>query len=109
MTGQHLVLCEGPDVEGTLRGAYARYLAGRYRQFLTLGSELPTGLSGAHGQVVDLLDRALATDERQLLSCFASPAVSKLLRPPRRKAWRRHQSHAGAQSSSSKLRCRNYR
>jgi len=80
MTGQHLVLCEGPDVEGTLRGAYARYLAGRYRQFLTLGSALPTALSGAHGQVVDLLDGALATDERQLLSCFASPAIGTPLR-----------------------------
>ena len=81
MTGRHLVLCEAPAGDaGAFRAAYARYLATRYRQFLTLGSGLPTELRAAHDQVVDLMDRALATDERQVLSCFASPAVSTPLR-----------------------------
>ena len=77
MTGHHLVLCDAPAEDAAaFRAAYARYLAARYRQFLTLGSVLPTELRAAHGQVVDLMDRALATDERQVLSCFASPPVT---------------------------------
>src|SRR5207244_5513332 len=55
MTGQHLVLCDGPAGDGgAFRGAYARYLASCCREFLALGSELPTVLRGAHGRVVDL-------------------------------------------------------
>ena len=76
MTGQHLVLCDGPAGDGgAFRGAYARYLASCCREFLALGSELPTALRGAHGRVVDLVHRALAMDEAQLLHCFASPTV----------------------------------
>ena len=75
MTGHQLVLCDGPAADArAFRAAYARYLAACYREFLTLDSELPTPLRGAHGRVVDLVDRALAVDEGQLLSCFAAPA-----------------------------------
>src|SRR5439155_5687319 len=81
MTGHHLVLCDGSGGDTrAFRTAYASYLAACYREFLTLGSELPTALRAAHGRVVDLLGRALATDERQLLGCFASPTVGTPLR-----------------------------
>ena len=81
MTGHHLVLCDGPT--GDIRAfqvAYARYLATCCRQFLTLGPELPPALRADHGRVVELVRRALATDERRLLNCFASPTVGTPLR-----------------------------
>jgi HEXXH motif-containing protein len=81
MTGHHLVLCDGqPRDSRAFRAAYARYLAACYREFLTLGSDLPAALRDAHGRVVDLLGRALAIDEGQLLSCFAAPTVGTPLR-----------------------------
>jgi HEXXH motif-containing protein len=81
MTGQHLVLCDGPGGDArAFRGAYARYLATGCREFTTLGPELPTALRGPHGRVVDLVHRALAMDESQLLQCFASPTVATPLR-----------------------------
>lgn len=81
MTGHHLVLCEGPPGDArALQVAYARYLASCCRDFLTLGRELPAALRDAHGRLVDLVRRALATDERRLLNCFASPTVGTPLR-----------------------------
>ncbi len=81
MTGQHLVLCDGPAGDArAFRAAYARHLATCYREFLTLGSELPTALRAAHGRAVDLVGRALGTEEPQLLACFASPTVGTPLR-----------------------------
>jgi len=81
MTGHHLVLCDGPTGDArALQGAYARYLAGCCRQFLALGPELPPVLRAAHERVVALVSRALATDERRLLNCFASPTVGTPLR-----------------------------
>ena len=76
MTGQHLVLCDGPaDEARAFRGAYADYLATCCRDFLMLGSELPPALRGAHGPIADLVRRALALDEPQLLHCFTSSTV----------------------------------
>ena len=47
MTGQHLVLCDGPGGDArAFRSAYARYLANCCRRFLTLGAELPAPLRG---------------------------------------------------------------
>ena len=81
MTGHHLVLCDGPAGDPrAFRAAYARCLANRYREFLTLGPALPAGLRDAHGRVVERVDRALAIDEGQLLGCFASPTVGTPLR-----------------------------
>jgi HEXXH motif-containing protein len=81
MTGQHLVLCDGPAGDArAFRAAYARYLASCCREFLALGSELPTPLRGAHGRVADLVRQALSIDEGQLLHCFASPTVGTPLR-----------------------------
>ena len=81
MTGHHLVLCDGPTGDArVLQGAYARYLAGCCRQFLALGPEVPPVLRAAHDRVVALVRRALATDERRLLNCFASPTVGTPLR-----------------------------
>ncbi len=81
MTGQHLVLCDGPGGDArALRVAYARHLATCCREFVTLGAQLPTALRGPHGRVVDLVQRALAIDEGQVLHCFASPAVGTPLR-----------------------------
>ncbi len=81
MTGQHLVLCDGPGGDaGAYRAAYARYLASCAREFVTLGARLPTALRDTHGRVADLVHRALAIDEGQLLHCFASPTVGTPLR-----------------------------
>jgi HEXXH motif-containing protein len=81
MTGQHLVLCDGPAGDArAFRSAYARYLANCCREFTSLGAELPASLRGAHGHVTDLVRRALAVDEGRLLHCFASPAVGTPLR-----------------------------
>jgi HEXXH motif-containing protein len=81
MTGQHLVLCDGPAGDArAFRGAYARYLGSCCRDFLTLEPELPAALHGAHGRVAALVRRALAIDEGQLLHCFASPTVGTPLR-----------------------------
>jgi HEXXH motif-containing protein len=81
MTGQHLVLCDGPGGDPrAFRSAYARYLANCCRQFLTLGAELPTPLRAAHGRVADLVRHALSLDEGRLLHCFASPTVGAPLR-----------------------------
>ena len=76
MTGQHLVLCDGPTADPrAFRAAYARYLASCCRKFVTLESELPAALAGSHVRVAALVRRALAVDEGLLLHCFASPAV----------------------------------
>jgi HEXXH motif-containing protein len=81
MTGQHLVLCDGPeDDAGAFRGVYARYLAACCREFPSLGSELPAALREAHGRAADLVRRALSIDEGQLLHSFASPTVGTPLR-----------------------------
>ena len=79
MTG--LVLCDDPATDaGAFRSAYARYLATSYRRFVALESELPMALRAAHARVVSLVQRALATDERHVLNCFASPTVGAPLR-----------------------------
>lgn len=81
MTGQHLVLCDGPTADPrAFRAAYARYLASSCRTFVALGPELPTALAGSHVRVAQLVRRALAIDEGQLLHCFASPTVGTALR-----------------------------
>jgi HEXXH motif-containing protein len=81
MTGQHLVLCDGPGGDArAFRSAYARYLANCCRQFLTLGGELPTPLRAAHGRVADLVRHALSLDEGLMLHCFAAPNVGTPLR-----------------------------
>jgi HEXXH motif-containing protein len=81
MTGQHLVLCDGPQADArAFRSAYARYLAGCCREFVSLGAELPPALRGPHVRVADLVQRSLAIDEGRLLHCFASPAVATPLR-----------------------------
>ena len=81
MTGHHLVLCDGPAGEaGAFRAAYARHLANRVRQFLTLDQALPVGLRGTHRRLTDLVRRAMTTDEGRLLHCFASPTVGTPLR-----------------------------
>jgi HEXXH motif-containing protein len=81
MTGRHLVLCDGPAGDPrAFRSAYARYLANCCRAFLTLDSELPAPLRGAHGRVADLVNQALSVDEGRLLRCFASPTVGTPLR-----------------------------
>lgn len=76
MTGRHLVLCDvaGADPRA-FRATYARYLAGSCREFAALGPRLPATLRGSHDRVADLVRRALAIDEGQVLHCFASPAV----------------------------------
>src|SRR4029077_19287449 len=79
MTGQHLVLCDGPEGDpGALRAVYARHLAGCFRQFLALGPELPVGV--AHARLADLVRGAVAIDEGRLLGCFGSPTVGTPLR-----------------------------
>lgn len=81
MIGQHLVLCDGPEGDGrAFRAAYARYLASCCREFVTLGAQLPPALRSAHGRVADLVQRALAIDQGQVLHCFASPTVGTPLR-----------------------------
>jgi len=81
MTGQHLVLCDGPAADvGAFRALYARHLATSVRQFLALGPELPEELRAAHGCVAGLVRRAAATDDGRLLDCFASPGVGTPLR-----------------------------
>jgi HEXXH motif-containing protein len=81
MTGRGLVLCDGADGDaGAFRAAYARYLVNCCRAFLAVEPELPEALRAAHGEVAVLVRRALATDERRLLHCFAAQAVSAALR-----------------------------
>jgi HEXXH motif-containing protein len=81
MTGQHLVLCDGPGADArAFRTAYARHLATCCRKFVSLGSDLPAALRDAHRHVVELVHRALALDEGRLLYCFAAPAVGTPLR-----------------------------
>jgi HEXXH motif-containing protein len=81
MTGQHLVLCDGPGGDArAFRSAYARYLANCCWEFAALGAELPAPLRDAHGRVADLVRRALSVDEGRLLHCFASPTVGTPLR-----------------------------
>ena len=77
MTGQHLVLCDGPGGDPrAFRSAYARYLANCCWEFVALGAELPAPLRDAHGRVADLVRRTLSVDEGRLLHCFASPTVT---------------------------------
>ncbi len=77
MTGQHLVLCDGPQGDArAFRTAYAQYLATCSREFSNAGTHLPPALHGPHARLVELVDRALAIDERFLLHCFASPTVA---------------------------------
>lgn len=81
MTGQHLVLCDGPGGDArAFRAAYARYLASCCREFVTLGSQLPPALRGSHERIADLVQRALAVEQGQVLHCFASPTVGTPLR-----------------------------
>jgi HEXXH motif-containing protein len=76
MTGQHLVLCDGPQGDARVfRAVYAHYLAICFREFVNLGSQLPAERHGSYSRVVDLVHRALAIDEGLLLHCFASPTV----------------------------------
>ena len=81
MTGQHLVLCDGPGGDPrAFRSAYAHYLANCCHEFMALGTDLPPALRGAHERVADLVRRALSVDEGRLLHCFASPSVGTPLR-----------------------------
>ena len=81
MTGRGFVLCEDSvDDASAVRSAYGRYLATCCREFLTLGPEIPAALRAAHAGVAERVRRALSIDERQLLHCFASPAVGTPLR-----------------------------
>lgn len=81
MTGRGFVLCEDPaDDAGAFRSAYARYLAGCCREFLTLDSEIPLPLRAAYARVAARVRRALTVDEGLVLHCFASPTVGTALR-----------------------------
>lgn len=77
MTGQHLVLCAGPDGDPrAFRTLYGQYLAGCVREFMNLGPHLSTALHGPYARLIDLANRATAIDDRFLLHCFASPTVA---------------------------------
>jgi len=81
MTGHHLVLCDGPGGDpAALRSAYARCLASCSGEFAAIAGALPATVRAAHGRAVELVRRALAVDERQVLHCFASPTIATPLR-----------------------------
>lgn len=81
MTGQHLVLCDGPAGDArAFRSAYARYLANCCREFLALGAAFPAPVGASHASVARLVRQALSVDEGRLLHCFASPTVGTPLR-----------------------------
>ena len=68
MTGQHLVLCDGPQGDArAFRAAYAQYLVTCFREFVNVGPHLPTALGGPYSRLVDLVHRALEIDESLLL------------------------------------------
>lgn len=76
ITGHGLVLPAEPvDERRALAGAYVRYLTACCRRFDAIGTELPAGLRLAHRRVADLVRAALQRSPRQVLACFASPAV----------------------------------
>src|SRR5262245_51760567 len=75
--GRGLVLPKDPiDDERTLARIYARFLTACCRQFLTLEHQLPAALRNAHARVAALVRHALQTNQRAMLSCFASPTVA---------------------------------
>lgn len=75
--GRGLVLPSDPlDDTRTLARTYARFLSGCCRQFLALDRHLPAALHPAHARVAALVRAALQTNQRALLSCFASPTVT---------------------------------
>lgn len=76
ISGHGLVLPADPaDDTHALARAYSRYLAGSCRLFLTIAPQLPAELRSSHRRVAALVESALATQQRALLSCFASPTV----------------------------------
>ena len=76
-TGEHLVLCDGPDSDPrAFRAAYAQYLVGCARDFASLEAHLPEALREPHARLVALVRRAIAIDDRLVLYCFASPTVA---------------------------------
>jgi HEXXH motif-containing protein len=76
ISGHGLVLPADPaDDTHALARAYRRYLAGSCKLFLTSAPRLPSELRPAHRRVAALVESALSTQQRALLSCFASPTV----------------------------------
>jgi HEXXH motif-containing protein len=78
-TGRGFVLGEGPSGSRAVAQAYARYLVGCCRRFLTLGADLPRELGGPYEQVAALVRAVLERNRRAMLSCFAAPAVGTAL------------------------------
>lgn len=75
--GRGLVLPEDPyDDTRALARTYTRFLTASCRQFLALDRHLPAALQGAHVRVAALVRQALQSNQRAMLSCFASPTVA---------------------------------
>jgi hypothetical protein len=81
MTGQHLVLCDGPGGDPrAFRSAYAHYLANCCREFMALGTDLPPRCA-VHTAASPISYAARYPSTRDgLLHCFASPSVGTPLR-----------------------------
>lgn len=76
VTGGGLVL---PDAAGhethALSRVYSRYLTFCCRRFLNLEAELAPDLHASHRRIAAFVRHVLPTRGRQMLACFASPAV----------------------------------
>lgn len=76
VTGGGLVLPDVSSCEGNvLARAYSRYLTVCCRRFLSLEPDLAPELRPSHRRVAAFVRHVLPTRGRQILSCFASPAV----------------------------------
>jgi hypothetical protein len=67
-----LVLADGSR---TLSKAYARYLIECCQRFLAVEGRLPAAHRPAHRRAAALVREALQRGDKQVLSCFAAPAV----------------------------------
>jgi HEXXH motif-containing protein len=77
VAGRGLVLPNDPrDETRTLARTYTRFLTACCRQFLASDRHLPAPLHAAHARVAALVRQALASNQRALLSCFASPTIA---------------------------------
>lgn len=76
LDGRGLVLADDlAEDSNALATAYRRYLVACCRRFLALKPTLPPQLRHAHAHASALVQSALAVNRREVLRCFASPAV----------------------------------